>query len=147
MDKYRFENQHVLQYLKSQLNLYAALCKNRNINSGKYFKGELFPIQTLVQYIFMDNFDQDIKAIFCELIINLYIDKKPRFYDIKPNLVIFKYLIYINIKYIFTFKFIYKTFIIINMWLYIIICNNIYLYIFMNACAYLNRIDYHQIYI
>ena len=47
---------------------------------------KLFPLKFIASYIF-NNIDNEIKAIFCKLILNIYIDKHPRNKIMKPNLV------------------------------------------------------------
>ena len=40
-----------------------------------------------MRYILESSFDEDIKASFCKLVLNIYINKEPRTIQTKPNLV------------------------------------------------------------
>lgn len=77
-----------LKYLRSQLSLFSNLCLNRNYQPIKQF-GEVFPLQILEKYI-VDNksgIDDEVQACFLKLVLNIYIDKDPRVYLNRPNLV------------------------------------------------------------
>lgn len=47
----------------------------------------MFPLNNLIHYLLLENFDEDIKATLYKLITYIYIDKEPRIFIRKPNLV------------------------------------------------------------
>lgn len=75
-----------LFFLKNQLLLFAKLCVNRNYNSVQYLK-ESLPLETMISYTLNNSLDMEVRACFCQLIQNIYIDKEPRTILMKPNLV------------------------------------------------------------
>ena len=75
-----------LQFLKSQLDLYATLCLNRNYICTKAFT-KTFRINTLINYLKSEIIPEDIKAIIVKLIATIHIDKEPMTVQEKPNLV------------------------------------------------------------
>jgi hypothetical protein len=62
------------------------MASNRNFVCVKAFS-EIFPIGHLIHYIQAPHVKGEIKAVFCDLLLNLYIDKEPRMLIQKPNLV------------------------------------------------------------
>jgi len=93
---YRFEQffksddaskyQKEIRFLKSQLDLYATLCLNRNYSSSKAF-GKIFSFQNLINYIENKDIPEDIRAILVKLLATIHIDKEPRTVQERPNLV------------------------------------------------------------
>jgi hypothetical protein len=79
-------------FFKAQLNLYSALCKNRNGLSCEYVSRK-FPLAILRDHIFKENprdsnmIPDDLKATFLRLIIVVYVDRAPRRIVEKPDLV------------------------------------------------------------
>lgn len=72
-----YKHPQYINYLKAQLNLFAALCENRNTITTSFFKKH-FPMDVLVHYISMPCINDEFKAILFRLLMVLYIDKNPR---------------------------------------------------------------------
>lgn len=47
----------------------------------------MFPLNQLITLIFNSDVEIEFRAILCKLLYHLYIDKNPRNYIAKPNLV------------------------------------------------------------
>lgn len=62
------------------------MSSNRNFTCVKSYS-EIFPLEHLIDYIENPEILGDIKAVFCDLLLNLFIDKEPRMLIQKPNLV------------------------------------------------------------
>jgi len=75
-----------IRFLKSQLDLYATLCLNRNYTSAKAI-GKIFTMNTLIKYIENHDIPDDIRAILVKLVANIHIDREPRTVQERPNLV------------------------------------------------------------
>ena len=82
----RDKNKSLIIFFQSQINLFSSLCQNRYFSCNKYFR-EIFPLTTLMKYSLNNYLEDDLRAIFCKLISNLYIDKEPRNMKIHPKLV------------------------------------------------------------
>lgn len=80
----RFEKE--INFLKSQLDLYAVLCMNRNYSCAGTFR-KIFRIDMLIRYIKNEEIPEDIRATLVKLIVTIHIDKEPRTVQEKPNLV------------------------------------------------------------
>jgi hypothetical protein len=76
----------MIAYIKSQMRLYAKLAMGRNNNSFKYLK-RFFPYAILIEKIFDENVERELRAIFCQLAMTLYIDSHPRTLLVKPNFI------------------------------------------------------------
>lgn len=76
----------MIMYIKSQMRLYAKLAMGRNNNSFKYLK-RFFPYEILIKQIFDDRVERELRAIFCQLAMTLYIDSHPRNFLVKPNFI------------------------------------------------------------
>ncbi|CAD8074919.1 unnamed protein product [Paramecium sonneborni] len=81
----KFIEIRIQQYFLEQLRLYAKLCQNRNYACVKNLQ-ELLPRKALLYYL-ETPIDDEIKAILCQLILNLYIDQEPRSIINKPSFV------------------------------------------------------------
>jgi len=79
-------NEQMIAYIKSQMRLYAKLAMGRNNNSFKYLK-RFFPYAILIEKIFDENVERELRAIFCQLAMTLYIDSHPRTLLVKPNFI------------------------------------------------------------
>ncbi|EAR95948.2 MIR domain protein (macronuclear) [Tetrahymena thermophila SB210] len=80
------KNRQIGNYFLCQIELYSNMCANRNFTSGKAFS-DIFPQNTLMEFIQNDNHSIELRARMCKLQRNLYIDKEPRLIIQKPNLV------------------------------------------------------------
>ncbi|EGR31182.1 MIR domain protein [Ichthyophthirius multifiliis] len=88
--KKNITNKIIGDYFLSQIDLYCNMCANRNYTCGKAF-ANIFSAKTLQKYINSSQISLDLRARFCRLQRNIYIDKEPRLKIQKPNLVrIFK---------------------------------------------------------
>ncbi|EGR33561.1 MIR domain protein [Ichthyophthirius multifiliis] len=86
-NKEKKRRKSLVQYLKSQLNLFTNLCKNRN-NIACFFIRDQFPLEVLSYSIIkQDESDPEILAKFLKIIQNVYIDIFPRQAHTKPNLI------------------------------------------------------------
>ncbi|CAD8158586.1 unnamed protein product [Paramecium pentaurelia] len=81
----KFIDLRIQQYFLEQLRLYGKLCQNRNYACVKNLQ-ELLPRKALLYYLGIP-IDDEIKAILCQLILNLYIDQEPRSIINKPSFV------------------------------------------------------------
>lgn len=73
-------------FLKEQLRLFSRLTLGRNSTTFKYLK-KTFPYEILLEKVFDQNLDIEMRAIFCQLAQNLYIDAHPRTFMAKPNFI------------------------------------------------------------
>ena len=69
----------------SLLDLFADMCAGRNYVCNETIR-EWFPIKSLRYNIWNKNLHKEIRAAFCRLLLNLYIDSYPRDELIKPEL-------------------------------------------------------------
>lgn len=76
----------MIVYMKNQLRLYARLALGRNYTSFKYLK-RIFPYSILIDMIFDEKIERELRAIFCQLATSLYIDAHPRTFLMKPNYI------------------------------------------------------------
>lgn len=74
------------EYLKQQLILTSNLCTGRNFTCIEFFNKNL-PLKLLIKYALSENFPDDFRSCFCQLIRSIYLDKEPRTTLMKPNLV------------------------------------------------------------
>jgi hypothetical protein len=74
-----------LKYFISLLDLFADMCQGRNYVCNETIR-EWFPITALRYNIWNTNLNKDIRAAFCRLMLNLYIDSYPRENSKRPEL-------------------------------------------------------------
>ena len=74
-----------IDYFVSLLDLFADMCAGRNYVCNETIR-EWFPIKSLRYNIWNKNLHKEIRAAFCRLLLNLYIDSYPRDELIKPEL-------------------------------------------------------------
>lgn len=73
-------------FMKSQLDLYATLCQNRNYSSSKSI-AKIFTITSLIRYIENDEIPDDIRAVLIKIVSVIHIDREPRTVQERPSLV------------------------------------------------------------
>ena len=79
-------SENMINFMKNQLRLYAKLSMGRNNTSFIYLK-KVFPYAVLIENIFDEGIDLDMRAIFCQLAYTLFIDAHPRNKLAKPNCI------------------------------------------------------------
>lgn len=78
--------QDEIQFLISQLELFASLSMDRNASSSKQLS-KVFTLDALMNLIFNQEIPENLRATLLKLLSALHIDKEPRMIQEKPNLV------------------------------------------------------------
>lgn len=85
--EYKSSLSEIMQiFLKEQLRLFARLALGRNSTTFKYLK-RTFPYEILLEKMFDETLDLEMRAIFCQMAQNLYINAHPRVFMTKPNFI------------------------------------------------------------
>lgn len=82
-DETRKDFDRKLLYLQKQLDLFSNLCFGRNYVNKKYIKNKLTML-VLMQYIWNNKLDQELRAVLTSLLMHVHIDNKPRTERIVP---------------------------------------------------------------
>ena len=79
-------SEKMILFIKNQLRLYARLSMGRNNTSYRHLK-KYFPYKILIEKMFDESIDNEMRSIFCQLAKNLYIDAHPKNLLVKPNFI------------------------------------------------------------
>ncbi|VEL34404.1 unnamed protein product, partial [Protopolystoma xenopodis] len=77
LGSYGFKARQLLNYYRQQIDLYARMCQERQYIAINYLTQKL-PISLIIRCMEDASLPSDLRASFCRLMLNLYVDRDPQ---------------------------------------------------------------------